>query len=294
MKKTIALLLSVILVVAVLAACSSDDKGGVQVEASVADNAPTAAETAEATEEASTAASGEQGETLARITSDGKLVMLTNAAFPPYEYRTSDGTVAGIDADLAQAIADRLGVELEIVDMEFDSLIPALTTGKGDIVAAGVTITPERQESVDFSKTYADAKQLIIVPVEGATVAGEDDLTGKNIGVQLGTTGDILASDIEDANVSQYKSGIEAAMDLQNGRLDAVILDLLPAQNIASQNDDLTVIDMESTDEEQYAVAIAKNNEDFLEVINAVIAELLDNGTIEELTTKHIEAGTGN
>ena len=290
MRKKIALVLGVLLVLAAMTACTgqSDEQGEVSADQTSEAASEPAEQAADATEDTAAVQSGD-GEVLNRITENGKLIMLTNAAFPPYEYRLSDGTIAGVDADLAQAIADKLGVELEIVDMEFDSLIPALLSGKGDVVAAGVTITPERLASVDFSDTYADAKQLIIVPKEGATVSGEDDLAGKNLGVQLGTTGDLLATDIEGATVSQYKSGLEAAMDLQNGRLDAVILDMLPAQNIVAQNDDLVVIDMDSTDE-QYAVAVAKNNADFLDVINGVIAQLSEDGAFEEMTSKHIEA----
>lgn len=307
MKKTIALLLSVALMVGILAACSSDP-GGVSVEASVVSNEPSdeasaeaadetsaeaskeTAEVSEASDAASAAADGEQGETLKRVIENGKLVMLTNAAFPPYEYRTSDGQAAGVDVDLSQAIADQIGVELEVVDMEFDSLIPAMQSGKGDLVAAGLTVTDERKQSVDFSDTYADAKQMIIVPIEGAVVESEDDLPGKNIGVQLGTTGDLLVADIEGANVSQYKSGLEAAMDLKNGRIDAIVIDLLPAQNIVAQNSDsLMLVDMASTDE-QYAIAIDKNNADFLEIINGVIAQMQADGAIEEATSKHVQA----
>lgn len=317
MKKTIALLVSVILAVGMLAACASDSSSGVKVEASVVPSdevSESPSEEADASEEASSESAAEtsesaqtseeagsessdgaagsveaEGEVLKRIIERGKMVMLTNAAFPPYEYRNSDGSAEGVDVDLCQAIADQIGVELEVTDMEFDSLIPALLGGTGDIVAAGVTVTDERKESVDFSDTYADAKQLIIVPKEGATVASEEDLPGKRIGVQLGTTGDLLASDVEGAQVSQYRSGLEAALDLSNGQLDCVVLDKLPAESIVAQNDNLQTLDMASTDE-QYAVAVAKDNQDFLDIINAVIAEKLEDGSLADSTAKHIEA----
>jgi len=228
-------------------------------------------------------------DTLKSVKDAGKLVMLTNAAFPPYEYLGSDNKPAGVDVDIAQAIADQIGVELEVVDMDFDGLIPALTGGKGDMIAAGLTVTDERKESVDFSDTYADATQLIIISADNTDIASVDALNGKNIGVQLGTTGDIYASDIEGATVSQYKSGLEAAMDLKNGKLDAVILDQLPAQNIVASNEGLKVID-EPFKDEQYAIAVKKGDEAFLKVINEVIKKLQDEGKVAEWTETHAQA----
>jgi polar amino acid transport system substrate-binding protein len=228
-------------------------------------------------------------DTLKSVKDAGKLVMLTNAAFPPYEYLGSDNKPAGVDVDIAQAIADEIGVELEVVDMDFDGLIPALTGGKGDLIAAGLTVTDERKESVDFSDTYADATQLIIVSADNTDIMSVDDLNGKNIGVQLGTTGDIYASDIEGAAVSQYKSGLEAALDLKNGKLDAVILDQLPAQNIVASNEGLKLIDEPFT-EEQYAIALKMGDEAFLKVVNSVIGKLKDEGKVAEWTESHAQA----
>lgn len=315
MKKVIAILLGMALLLVMAVGCSSDasqssESASASAEESASEEASASAEesesasaeasdAAEASEtaseesddsaEASSEAAGE-GEVLKRVIESGTLRMLTNAAFPPYEYLGSDNKPAGVDVDICQAVADQIGVDLEVIDMDFDGLIPAMISGKGDLVAAGMTVTPARQESVDFSDTYADAKQLIIVPKEGATVTSEDDLPGKTIGVQLGTTGDLYASDnIEGADVKQYKTGLEAAMDLKNGRLDAIVIDRLPAENIVQSNDDLELIDMESTDE-QYAIAVAKDNEDLIEIVNGVIAQLIEEGKIADFTATHVEA----
>lgn len=303
MKKLIAMLIGMTLIVAMIAGCSSTgtESSASESASTEASQEASASEEPSASEEASTEASTEssseesasttaEGEVLKRIIENGKLRMLTNAAFPPYEYLGSDNKPAGIDVDICQAVADQIGVELEVIDMDFDGLIPSLQGGKGDVVAAGLTVNEERQASVDFTNTYADAEQMIIVPKEGATVSSEDDLTGKTIGVQLGTTGDLYASDnIEGADVKQYKTPLEASMDLMNGRLDAVIIDKMTAQNIADSNEDLEVLEMASTDE-QYAIAVEKDNEDLLEIINGVIAELIENGKIAEFTATHVEA----
>lgn len=301
-KKFLAIVLGVMLFGICAAGCSSGDttassdtsaSAEASEEASSAETAEEASASAETSSEASedtSASSDAEGEVLKRVLENGKLIMLTNAAFPPYEYLGDDGSPAGVDVDVAQAIADEIGVDLEVVDMDFDGLIPALQSGKGDIVAAGMTVTDERKQSVDFTDTYADATQLIIVPAEGATVTGEEDLAGKTVGVQLGTTGDLWVTDNADAaEIKQYKNALEAAMDLQNGRLDAVVIDKLPAENIASSNDDLVLIQMESTDE-QYAIAVEKNNQDLVDIINGVIARMLEDGSLESSTSTHVEA----
>ena len=147
------------------------------------------------------AACGGSSEGGSEDSGDDTLVMATNAEFPPYEYHEGD-EVVGIDVDIASAIAEELGMELKVEDMAFDSIIPAVTSGKADIGAAGMTVTPDREESVAFTDTYAHATQVIIVK-EDSDITGPDDLVGKTIGVQLGTTGDLYATDIEDATVEQ-------------------------------------------------------------------------------------------
>ncbi len=229
---------------------------------------------------------------LDKIKKAGKLTVLTNAEFPPYEYIGSGGSVEGIDVDISQAIADEIGVTLEIVNMDFDGLIPALVGGKGDIVAAGLTVDPERAESVDFTTTYADAKQLIIVTAADPKVANADDLAGKTIGVQLGTTGDLYVTDnVEGADVKQYKSGLDASVDLMNGKLDAVVIDQLTAESIVASNPDLVIVDMPDTDE-QYAIAVPKGDTELTDLISGVIQNLIDEGKIAEFTATHVEEFT--
>lgn len=290
MKKILAIVLGVMLACAVITACAAPAAGESPAASEApAESAAVSEAPAEAASEVPAAESAEAGALLTKIKDAGKLVVLTNAEFPPYEYLGASNKVEGIDVDICQAIADELGVELEVVNMDFDGLIPALIGGKGDVVAAGMTVDPERAESVDFSDTYADAKQLIIVNKADPKVAGEDELTGKTVGVQLGTTGDLYMEDVEGATVKQYKSGLEAAMDLKNGKLDAIVIDQLPAENIVASNDDLAIVDMESTDE-QYAIAVPKGNSDLMETINKVIKQLTEDGKIAEFTATHIEA----
>ncbi|MGN0587247.1 MAG: transporter substrate-binding domain-containing protein, partial [Oscillospiraceae bacterium] len=190
------------------------------------------------------------------------LVMATNAEFPPYEYYEGD-TVVGIDAEIAQAIAEDLGYELVIEDMAFDSIIAAVQSGKADFGAAGMTVNEERQQSVSFTDTYAHASQVIITK-EDSVIKTPDDLIGKTVGVQLGTTGDIYSSDIEDATIERYNKGFEAVQALNQGKIDAVIIDREPAKVFVSENTGLVILD-ESFTEEDYAIAVAKNNTELLD-----------------------------
>ena len=238
-----------------------------------------------------TACSGSSSQTESKIKDSGKLVVLTNAEFPPYEYQGDGNEVVGIDIDMSQAIADAMGVELEVVNMDFDGLIPALNGGKGDMVAAGMTVTDERKESVDFSDPYAKAMQLIIVNEGNTDIKGESDLAGKIVGVQLGTTGDIYVEEnIDVAELKQYKSGLDAATDLKNGRLDAIVIDKLPAESIVNANSGLVTIEMAGANDEEYAIAIKKGDETLLKEINKIIAQLEADGKFAEFAEKHIEA----
>ena len=214
------------------------------------------------------------------------LVMATNAEFPPYEYHEGDDIV-GIDAEIAAAIAEKLGMELKIEDMAFDSIIPAVTAGKADIGVAGMTVTEDRLESVNFSDTYATATQVVIVK-EDSDITGPDDLAGKTVGVQLGTTGDIYASDIEDATVEQYNKGFEAVQALTQGKIDAVIIDGEPAKEFVKEAEGLKILD-EAFTEEEYAIAIAKDNTDLEEKINDALGELKDSGKLDEIIEKYIK-----
>lgn len=215
------------------------------------------------------------------------LVMATNAEFPPYEFYEGD-KVVGIDADIAAAVAEEMGMELKIEDMAFDSIIAAVTSGKADIGAAGMTVTEDRLENVDFTDTYAKATQVIIVTNDSA-IAGPDDLTGKKIGVQLGTTGDIYADDIEDAEVERYNKGFEAVQALQQGKIDAVVIDGEPAKEFVKEADDLKILD-EAFTEEEYAIAVKKGNDELKDKINEALKSLKDSGKLDEIVAKYISA----
>ena len=216
-----------------------------------------------------------------------ELVMATNAEFPPYEYHEGD-KIVGIDVEICQAIADELGRELVIEDMAFDSVITSVYTGKADLGAAGLTVTEDRLKNINFSTPYATAAQVIIV-ADDSEIASPDDLIGKTIGVQLGTTGDIYAEDIEDATLERYNKGFEAVQALLQGKIDAVIIDNEPAKVYVSQNEGLKIVD-EAFTYEEYAIAIAKNNTELLNEVNSAIAKLKESGKLDEIVNKYISA----
>ena len=216
-----------------------------------------------------------------------ELVMATNAEFPPYEFHDGDAIV-GIDAEIAQAIADEMGRTLVIEDMAFDSIITAVQTGKADMGVAGMTITEDRLENVDFSTPYATAAQVIIVK-DDSDIASPDDLAGKTIGVQLGTTGDIYAEEIENASIEKYNKGFEAVQALTQGKVDAVIIDNEPAKVFVSQNEGIKILD-EAYTYEEYAIAVKKGNTELLNQINAAIEKLQESGKLQEIVDKYIVA----
>ncbi len=215
------------------------------------------------------------------------LVMATNAEFPPYEYREGDAIV-GIDAEIAKAIADDLGMELVIEDMAFDSIIAAVQSGKADMALAGMTVSEDRLESVNFSDPYTTAAQVVIIK-DGSEIGSPADLKGKKVGVQLGTTGDQYAGDIEDVTVERFNKGFEAVQSLLQDKVDAVIIDREPAKVFVSQNEGLKILDEEYTLED-YAIAIAKDNTELLEKVNASLAKLKESGKIKEIIDKYIAA----
>lgn len=218
---------------------------------------------------------------------DKTLVMATNAEFPPYEYYEGE-EVVGIDVDIAKAVAEELGMELKIEDMAFDSVIPAVSSGKADIALAGLTVTDERKENLNFTDTYAKATQVIIVK-EDSAIAGPDDLEGKKIGVQLGTTGDLYASDIKDAEVEQYNKGFEAVQATMQGKIDAVIIDSEPAKEFVAEAEGLKILD-EAFTEEEYAIGIAKDNDELLEKVNKALKTLKESGKLDEIVAEYIKA----
>lgn len=217
------------------------------------------------------------------------LTMGTNAAFPPYEFVDENNNVVGIDAEIAAAVADKLGMKLEIKDMAFDSLITAVSSGAVDVVLAGMTVTPEREESVNFSESYATGIQVVIVS-EDSEIATIDDLDGKKIGVQSGTTGDIYCADDygEDA-VARYDNGALAVAALKNGQVDCVVIDNEPAKAFVTANEGLKILDTEYITE-NYAAAFAKENTELLEKFNAALAELDSEGKLAEIIAKYIKA----
>ena len=251
--------------------------------------AETAAPATEAaTEAASEAAETEAAETEAAAESKGTLVMATNAEFPPYEFHDG-GEIVGIDVEIAAAIAKEMGMDFEVEDIAFDSIIPEVQSGKADFGAAGMTVTEDRKQSVDFSDTYATATQVIIVKEDNTEIGTPDDLVGKTIGVQLGTTGDIYASDIEDATIEQYNKGFEAVQALTQNKIDAVIIDGEPAKVFVSENEGLKILDEAFTTEE-YAICVKKGNTELLEGINTAIANLKESGELQEIVDKYITA----
>ena len=222
------------------------------------------------------------------------LKMGTNAQFPPYEYYDDEtGEIVGIDAEVAAAIAAKLGMELKIEDMDFDALIPAVANGKIDVVLAGLTVTEERKQNVDFTASYATGVQVVIVK-EGSAITTAEDLKveGANykIGVQQGTTGDLYCTlDIEDmglGSVERFKSGTDAVLALTTGKVDCVVIDNEPAKNFVAANEGLVILETEYITED-YAIALAKGSE-LTEQINAALTELIADGTVAGIIEKYI------
>lgn len=214
------------------------------------------------------------------------LVMATNAEFPPYEYYDGD-KIVGIDAEFAEAIANKLGMELKIEDMQFDSIIPAVQSGKADFGAAGMTVTEDRKLQVDFSDTYYTGRQVIIVLDGNTEIKTPDDLEGKKIGVQQGTTGDIyISDDFGDENVERYNKGFEAVQALIQGKIDAVVIDDQPAKTFVNENEGLAILETEYV-EEDYALCFKKGSE-LVDDVNAAIKELKEDGTFDAIIDKYI------
>jgi len=223
---------------------------------------------------------------------EGKLIMVTNAFFPPYEYYDGE-EIVGIDVEIAQAIADKLGLELEILDVEFDSIITNVKNGAADFGLAGLTVKPDREKEVDFSISYASGVQVVIVK-EDSPVTTVDDLFAEGAtykaGVQLGTTGDSYASeDLGDDRVVRYNKGNEAVLALTNGDIDCVIIDNEPAKAFVKANTGLKILDTTYADED-YAACFAKENDALREAVDAAIMELTADGTIPAIIAKYIPA----
>ncbi|WP_026652014.1 basic amino acid ABC transporter substrate-binding protein [Butyrivibrio proteoclasticus] len=238
----------------------------------------------------STDTSSQTSEDTNQTASADKLVVGTNAEFPPFEYLGDDGEPDGFDIALIKAIGEKIGMEVEIQNMEFASLVTSIGS-KIDVAIAGMTVTDERKETVDFSDPYYEAVQCIIVP-EGTVFASADDLKGLKIGVQLGTTGEFIAEDIEGAEVSTYNKAVDAVNDLNNGRVDCVIIDANPASVFEAQFPDKVDV-LQGTaygfEVENYAIALPKGDTELANKINAALKELKEDGTYNKLVAQYIE-----
>lgn len=237
------------------------------------------------TNEAATTAAAESG-------IPDTIIVGTNAEFPPFEYVDDNGDFDGFDIALMQAVCDKLGVKMQVNNMEFKSLLGAMQLNSIDVIAAGMTVTEERQQSVDFTDSYYEAKQVIIVNKD-SNVASFSDLDGKSIGVQEGTTGDLFVTPeedgalVKDATVKRFKKGVDAVMDLKNGGVDAVVIDKNPATEFVSGNDDLKIVEDDAATE-NYAFAIAKGNTELADAINKAVEELKADGTYDSLVKEYI------
>ena len=274
MKKLFALLLTLAMVLS-LAACGGKE------EAPVEEPADDAAE--------------EVVEATLPTAVEGVLTMATNAAFPPYEY-IEGGEIVGIDADIAAAIAEKLGLEIQIEDMEFDAIIEAVKSGKADIGLAGMTVTPDRAEEVNFTASYATGVQVVIV-TEDSAITSVDDLFAEGasnvIGVQRNTTGDLYTTwDLEDAGlatIDRYSKGAEAVQALKTGKVDCVVIDNEPAKAFVAEVEGLKILDTEYILEE-YAGAMNKDNAELFEAVNVALEELIADGTVQAIIDTYISA----
>ena len=263
MKKLIAVLLALVMILGLAACAPAENEGSGNADASL------------------------------KTIESGKLIMSTNAAFPPYEMTTDDGGFAGIDVEIAKAIAEKLGLTLEILDMDFDAALLAVNEGKSDIVMAGVTVNEDRKVVMDFTDSYATGEQVVIVK-EGSDVT-MDNLGEKMIGAQRGTTGYIYASDSPENggygedHVTAYDNGATAVQALLNGQVDCVIIDNAPAKEYIKANTGLTILDGTWVTE-NYAIGCDKGNTALVEAINGAMAELTTDGTIQKIIDKYITA----
>lgn len=280
MKKILALMLALCMVFA-LAACGEAASDPSEAPESEAPASEAPASEAPASEEP--AADGEFTTIV-----EGKLTMSTNAQFPPYEMTTDDGGFEGIDVEIATAIAEKLGLELDILDMDFDSALLAVQQGKSDIVMAGVTVNEDRLLVMDFTDSYATGVQVVIVK-EGSDVT-IDNMGEGLIGTQRGTTGNIYCTDdYGEEHVVAYDDGFTAVQALMNGQVDCVVIDNAPAQEFVKNNAGLTILDTEYAVED-YAIGLNKGNTALLDAINSALAELIADGTVQSIIDKYIPA----
>ena len=283
MKKFLSMVLALALALS-LAACGGTGNNGGNTTGN-GGNANTSAGTNTSADADTGDDAGEAGFTTVE---EGKLIMSTNAAFPPYEMTTDDGGFEGIDVEIAQAIAEKLGLELQIDDMDFTAALEAVQAGMSDIAMAGITVNEERLAVMDFSDTYATGVQVVIVK-EGSDVT-LDNLGEQLIGVQNGTTGwQFCSDDFGDDHVAAFDNGITAVQALVNDQVDCVVIDQGPAEVFVSENPGLTILETEYAIED-YAIGVNKGNTALLDAINGALAELQEDGTIQSIIDKYISA----
>lgn len=219
-----------------------------------------------------------------------KLIVSTEAGFAPYEYMKGD-EVVGIDMDIANAIAEEMGKELEIKNMDFDGALLAVQQGKADFVAAGVSVDPEREEVMDFSHDYVNSTEVVVVNKETKAVSSVEELNGKIIAVQQGNIADIWVSNTENCEakeVKRYTKFAQAAEDLKNNKVDCIVMDQFPAEELVAANPELEILDG-TLFEDKYAIGVKKGNTELLDEINKVIDKLIEEGKIEEFTANHVQ-----
>ena len=280
MKKILAMAMAVVMALGLSACGGSNSAASSSAAGSVSGSA---------------SGSASNGDPAFTTVTPGKLTMSTNASFPPYEMVADDGSFEGIDIEVAGAIAEKLGLELQVDDMGFDAALQSAQIGKSDMVMAGVTVTEERQAVMDFSNSYANGVQVVIVK-EGSPIQTVDDLANANmIGCQMGTTGYTFCSDTPENggfgedHVTPYDDGAAAVQALMNGQIDAVVIDNKPAQEYVAANPGLKILDGDFTNED-YAIGVAKGNTALLDAINGALEELTNDGTIQSIVDKYISA----
>lgn len=277
-KKLAALFLAVAMT-ASLAACSQGSTSS------------SAASSEASTKSSSAGVSSKSAAASVQTVTDGTLTLSTNAEFEPFEYK-DNGKIVGIDVEIADKIAQKLGLKLEINDVDFDSLTMELQTNKCDFVAAGWSIKPDRQKNVDFSDVYYDASQAVII-LKGSPIKAPADLNGKTVGVQQGTTGDTYCtnedgkSEVKVGSVKRYNKGADAILDLINGRIDAVVIDDFPATKYVGKNPDKIEKLNDALTNEQYAIGVKKGNKALLDVINGILKDMKSSGELDQIVEKY-------
>ena len=292
MKKYFALLLAGVMALSLAACGGSSSAPAAPAETQKEETAAEAPaeEKAEAEAPAAEAPAAEEAAAEIKTVEAGKLHMATNAAFPPYEMISDNGGFEGIDVEIATLIAQKLGLELVVDDMEFGSVITSVQSGKSDIAMAGLTVTEERKQNVDFTTSYATGIQVIIVPEDSDILTVDDLANDKMIGVQDGTTGYIYCSDdYGEDHITSYTNGAMAIEALKGGKVDAVVIDNEPARAFVAANDGLKILDTEYI-VENYAIGVSKDNPGLCKAVNDALTELIADGTVQMIVDKYITA----